>query len=161
MDEVAQLGHVDEFVAAQTLLRGYGVQIWSFWQDLSQLQAVYPNIWPTIINNCKVFQAFGCATPMMARAMEDIFMVPAATILDLEKDELILSIYGDEPVIARKPQYYSDPVFRGQFSSNPLFGDLPNSTDGKDAVENFIEMPSKIVRKFEFKVKKRKRFISN
>ncbi|WP_386683041.1 type IV secretory system conjugative DNA transfer family protein [Loktanella sp. R86503] len=156
MDEVAQLGHVDEFVAAKTLLRGYGVQVWSFWQDLSQLQAAYPDVWPTIINNCKVFQAFGCATPMMAKAMEDIFMVPASTVLDLEKDEMLLSVYGDEPVIARKPVYYSDPAFAGLFSKNPLIG-----TSQLLSSENITDIKihqnhAKPLRKFKLEVRRRK-----
>ena len=44
---------------AITLLRGYGLQTWSFWQDFSQLQRLYPADWQTMVNNCKVLQAFG------------------------------------------------------------------------------------------------------
>lgn len=59
LDEAAQLGTLDELRVAVTLLRGYGLQTWSFWQDVSQLQALYPRDWQTMVNNCKVFQAFG------------------------------------------------------------------------------------------------------
>lgn len=156
MDEVAQLGYVEEFVSAKTLLRGYGVQVWSFWQDLSQLQSTYPNIWPTLINNCKVFQAFGCATPMMASAMEDIFMIPAATVLDLEKDEMLLSIYGDDPVIARKPTYYSDPAFDGIFAENPMLNAAQASSDRSKSAGKIEDEPQKPIRKFVLETRSRK-----
>ncbi|MCF7747102.1 TraM recognition domain-containing protein [Sulfitobacter sp. M39] len=159
MDEVAQLGYVDEFVAAKTLLRGYGVQVWSFWQDLSQLQTAYPNVWPTIINNCKVFQAFGCATPMMANAMEDIFMVPASTVLDLEKDEMLLSVYGDEPVIARKPIYYSDPAFSGIFSTNPMIQTTPFVSKPEPQPDRTIE--EKQVRQFSVEIRRKKKLLKD
>jgi type IV secretory pathway TraG/TraD family ATPase VirD4 len=120
MDEVGQLGHMEEFLAAKTLLRGYGVQIWSFWQDLSQLRSCYPENWETIINNCKVFQAFGCATPLQAYAFDKLFELPASVLLGLGEDEMLLSVYGDEPVIARKPIYHSDPAFSELFRDNPL-----------------------------------------
>ena len=42
IDEAAQLGTLDELRSAITLMRGYGVKGWSFWQDLSQLQRIYP-----------------------------------------------------------------------------------------------------------------------
>lgn len=120
LDEVAQLGPMEEFVAAKTLLRGYGVQVWSFWQDLSQLKAIYPVIWPTLVNNCKVIQTFGCATPLMASGLNEILDVPANDIIDLEHNEMLLSIYGDQIVTALKPVYYSDPAFAGSFNENSL-----------------------------------------
>lgn len=120
MDEVAQLGTMEEFIAAKTLLRGYGVQIWSFWQELSQLKTLYPLAWPTIINNCKVIQAFGCATPLMAAGLNELFDVPKKAIIDLEEREMLLSVYGDEVVVAMKPAYFSDPAFEGRFGDNPL-----------------------------------------
>jgi len=156
MDEMAQLGHVKEFVAAKTLLRGYGVQVWSFWQDLSQLKQTYPDVWPTIINNCKVFQAFGCATPMMAKALEDLFDVPAASILDLEKDEMLLSVYGDAPVIARLPRYYSDPAFDGVYASNPLQISEKNIAES-DRGSGGPVLENKLAKKFNVEIRRRKR----
>ena len=34
---------------------------------------------------------------------------------------MILQIAGDEPVIARKPNYLSDPAFAGQADPNPFY----------------------------------------
>ncbi|KAA9005574.1 type IV secretory system conjugative DNA transfer family protein [Histidinibacterium aquaticum] len=135
MDEVAQLGHMEEFVAAKTLLRGYGVQVWSFWQDLSQLRACYPANWETLINNCKVFQAFGCATPLQASALVQMFDLPPAALLDMEHDEMLLAIYGDEPVFAKKPSYFSDPAFDGAYRDNPL-----HARDARTSGWRFVEV---------------------
>lgn len=38
--EAAQLGHMSLLTKSITLLRGYGLQTWSFWQDLSQLSTL-------------------------------------------------------------------------------------------------------------------------
>src|SRR3546814_14619691 len=44
LDEAAQLGTFNELRQAVTLLRGYGLQTWSFWQDASQLSIPNPTI---------------------------------------------------------------------------------------------------------------------
>src|SRR5690606_3287827 len=59
LDEAAQRGELPQLRQAITLLRGYGVQTWSFWQDVSQLQLLYPRDWQTMVNNCSVLQCFG------------------------------------------------------------------------------------------------------
>lgn len=157
MDEVAQLGHMRELVAAKTLLRGYGVQVWSFWQDLSQLQSLYPDAWPTLINNCKVIQAFGCATPLMAAGLENLFDVPRTDILDLEPDEMILSVYGDDIVTARLPKYFSDPAFEGLFSENHLAKKGSKKTICTEPIQPQKEEPAKPSFSVERKASKRYR----
>ncbi len=41
LDECAQLGELEEIRTAVTLLRGYGLRAWMFYQDLSQLEQRY------------------------------------------------------------------------------------------------------------------------
>ena len=48
LDEAAQLGELPHLRQAITLLRGYGLQTWSFWQDASQLQMLYAHDWKTM-----------------------------------------------------------------------------------------------------------------
>jgi len=69
LDEAAQLGPLDELRQAVTLLRGYGLQTWSFWQDASQLRHLYPSDWQTMVNNSKVVQCFGANTMVAASDM--------------------------------------------------------------------------------------------
>lgn len=59
IDEAAQMGRMEFMLQAMTLLRGYGLQCWSFWQDLSQLQGMYPDAWRTILSNASAIQSFG------------------------------------------------------------------------------------------------------
>lgn len=122
LDEAAQLGALPHLRQAMTLLRGYGVQTWSFWQDVTQLQHLYPRDWPTMVNNCKVLQAFGANTMLAAEGVAQLtgFGDPR-TILELEPEEMVLQIAGDEPVLARKPNYLSDPAFAGLADENPFY----------------------------------------
>lgn len=122
LDEAAQLGPLDQLRQAITLMRGYGLQTWSFWQDLSQLQNLYPADWETMYNNCRVHQSFGFTNLQAARAAADIAgFHDALEVLELEVDEMILTIAGDQAVIAQKPDYRTDPAFRGLYDENPFY----------------------------------------
>ena len=72
LDETAQLGTLPILRQAVTLLRGYGAQIWTFWQDLSQIKLLYPQDWPAIVNNAAVLQAFGFANFAMAKEWGEV-----------------------------------------------------------------------------------------
>jgi type IV secretion system protein VirD4 len=122
LDEAAQLGHFPPLRKAITLLRGYGLQTWSFWQDLSQLKRLYPDDWETMYNNCRAHQFFGITTPYLAEQVsgltlhDDLFEV-----LELDRDEMLLGLAGERPVIAQRPNYLSDTPFRGRFDPNPYY----------------------------------------
>lgn len=126
LDEAAQLGPLKQLRQAITLLRGYGLRTWSFWQDLSQLQMLYPHDWKTMINNCEVLQAFGFANARVARDGAELTGYEDWRVLqDLEYPEMVLAIAGDKPVIARKPNYLADPAFTGQFDENLFYSQAP------------------------------------
>lgn len=121
LDEAAQLGPFNDLRRAITLMRGYGLQTWSFWQDPSQIQHLYPRDWQTMVNNCRAVQCFGANTMLAAEAMARLvgFGSPEQ-LLDLEDNEILLQLSGDLPVIARLPNYRSDPVFEGLYDANPF-----------------------------------------
>lgn len=120
LDEAAQLGTLPQLRQAVTLLRGYGLQCWSLWQDVSQLRRLYPNDWETMVNNCRVVQCFGALNLMAADSMARLTGFGSAeAVLDLEQDEMLLQIAGARAVQSRKPDYLADPVFRGLFDPNP------------------------------------------
>jgi type IV secretion system protein VirD4 len=122
LDEAAQLGSLAQLRQALTLLRGYGLQTWSFWQDVSQLQLLYQRDWQTMVNNCRVIQAFGANNLTAASSMASLMgFVTGAGLLDLMQDEMLLQIAGDDAVIARRPNYLTDPIFEGLYDDNPLF----------------------------------------
>ena len=126
LDEAAQLGPLKQLRQAITLLRGYGLRTWSYWQDLSQLQMLYPHDWKTMINNCEVLQAFGFANARVARDGAELTGYEDWRVLqDLEFPEMVLAIAGDKPVIARKPNYLEDPAFVSQFDDNLFYSKTP------------------------------------
>ena len=121
LDEAAQLGHLSLLRQAITLLRGYGLQTWSFWQDINQIKNIYGADWETMFNNCKVVQSFGFSNLQMAQQIGDrVGFFDAPGLLALDSDELLLMIAGDEPVIAQRPNYLTDPCFAGMADPNPF-----------------------------------------
>lgn len=126
LDEAAQLGSLDQLRQAVTLMRGYGLQTWSFWQDLSQLQNLYPRDWQTMCNNSRVQQAFGFMSQQAADAACDLVgFYDAHEILRLDSTEMLLSVAGDDAVIARKPNYLRDEAFQGLYDENPFYREVP------------------------------------
>lgn len=122
LDEAAQLGSLPHLRQAMTLMRGYGVQTWSFWQDVSQIQRLYADDWQTMVNNARVIQAFGANTLLAARGVTELTgYAPPSAVLGVEPEEMILQIAGDEPVLARKPNYLADPAFAGLADPNPFY----------------------------------------
>ena len=59
LDEMHVLGHMKSLETAAGLIAGFGVRIWSFFQDLSQLQSIYDKRWETFLGNASIFQSFG------------------------------------------------------------------------------------------------------
>lgn len=122
VDECAQLGPMEELRVAMTLLRGYGLKVWAFFQDLSQLRRLYANDWQTIINNAAVFQTFGVTNHVMAREMSDILGdVDAFALRALARSEQVVFRAREHAQICRLPDYLRDPVFAGRFDPNPMF----------------------------------------
>jgi type IV secretion system protein VirD4 len=126
LDECAQLGEFGPLRQSMTLLRGYGLQVWPFFQDLSQLQRLYPNDWRTIFNNAGVFQLFGVANHLMAKeSAELIGDIDADLLRKMAKDRQVIAISGDKAMAARLPDYLVDAPFAGHFDPNPMFEPEP------------------------------------
>ncbi|MDT0632943.1 type IV secretory system conjugative DNA transfer family protein [Rubrivirga litoralis] len=58
LDEFANLGPMAPVKRAVSLLAGYGIRVWTFLQDLTQLKGLYPRDWETFVANADVIQAF-------------------------------------------------------------------------------------------------------
>ncbi|PJB70602.1 MAG: hypothetical protein CO093_07300 [Alphaproteobacteria bacterium CG_4_9_14_3_um_filter_47_13] len=59
LDEAAVLGHMQKLAESVGLMRGYGMQLWTIWQDLNQLKAAYKDEWQSFISNAGAIQVFG------------------------------------------------------------------------------------------------------
>ncbi|MBB6086869.1 type IV secretion system protein VirD4 [Wenzhouxiangella marina] len=121
LDEAAQLGELKQLRRAVTLLRGYGVRTWSFWQDLSQLQSLYPD-WETLYNNTRYIQTFGATTHLLGASLSRLLNLPGdVDPLKLTPGELILAEAGCPARVVLKPDYLKDACFRGHYDDNPFY----------------------------------------
>ena len=71
LDEFAQLGRLKAIERALALVRGYGVQLWPFVQDLPQLKSVYPDRWESFLSSAGVAQFFTPNDKMTADYMSE------------------------------------------------------------------------------------------
>ncbi len=121
LDECGQLGNFPYLESVITLCRGYGLQAWSFWQDLSQIKRLYEIGWETMVNNCDVLQIFGAKNFMVASEFAEIVGVEPDEIKDIGGDEQVLVMKGEDAVRARKFDYLKNSRFAGKFDPNPLY----------------------------------------
>lgn len=80
LDEFAQLGPMAPVRRAVSLMAGYGVQVWTFLQDLGQLRRLYPKDWESFVANADVVQAFGVTDQFTAEYLSK--MAGTATVFD-------------------------------------------------------------------------------
>jgi type IV secretion system protein VirD4 len=127
MDEAAQLGELEELRAALTLMRAYGCRVWTIWQDLSQLRAIYPHDWESILNNSVTQMFFPPATPSAQRQLEEYLGSYAPKHLSsLKPSEAMLCRDGKLQVVTRV-DYRSDAHLR-RFASPHPFHPAPEAT---------------------------------
>jgi type IV secretion system protein VirD4 len=145
LDEAAAPGPLAVLRQAITLLRWVGVAIWSFWQDASQLRSLYPETWPTILNNCAVVQLFGARNQLMADEFAGLVGgISGETLMRLERDQQLLSIHGMS-LICRRLNYLRDTIFQGRFDANPIYGQ--NAHRGADHAHRNGTRPRKSVQR--------------
>lgn len=61
IDEFHSLGYMKLIEVAAGLVAGYGLRLWTVFQDLQQLKSMYRDSWETFLGNAGVIQAFGNA----------------------------------------------------------------------------------------------------
>jgi len=122
VDEVAALGAMDHLRTAFTLLRGYGVKVFIYLQDLHQLQRLYPQDWQTLINNAGTVQTFGLSNYLMARQVAEIFgELRPEEFLRLAPGEQMILFHGGRVEKCMKLDYLTDKLFRGLYRDNPRY----------------------------------------
>lgn len=121
IDEAAQLGPWKQLEQILTLMRGYGVQAATFWQDVSQLRNNFPLSWPTILNNSAVIQTFGLDKWLQAKELGDVFGVGPETLLARGATESTVLLPNGALRVVEKCDYLRDAAFAGKYSGNPRF----------------------------------------
>jgi len=140
VDEAAQLGEVKQLVSAITLMRGYGVRVWSFFQDLSQIRHTYPTAWEEILNNCSFHQYFGASTPMAAQQLQAYLdLTCPRPVSSLKPNQLALYRPRAKGEVMRMPNYLTDAMFRGLHDPNPFHADQPELAIVDDDYEYEVE----------------------
>jgi type IV secretion system protein VirD4 len=117
---------MDAFVMASTLMRGWGLTLWSFWQNPSQLE-IYGHQARTLVDNAGVLQLFGARNRRMAQEFAGLVGgVDADAIMAMPRDAQLLMIEGEPPCVSRRPRYFEEPMFEGLYDANPMFaGKMP------------------------------------
>jgi type IV secretion system protein VirD4 len=109
-DEVGNLGRIDALLTATTLLRSWGFTLWTFWQNVAQLQT-YGTQANTLVDNAGVIQAFGARNLRMAQDLATIIGgMSAEQILSMKPEEQLLLIEG-KLTRCKQVRHYSDALF--------------------------------------------------
>ena len=112
-DEAASLGRSEALLIATTLLRGFGLQLWTFWQSPAQLSIYGPDA-HTIIDNAGVVQCFGAHNLRAARDFADLIGgITAEEVLALGPDEQIVLMETGRPKRLRRLRYFAEPELDG------------------------------------------------
>ncbi|MBU6301177.1 MAG: type IV secretory system conjugative DNA transfer family protein [Verrucomicrobia bacterium] len=134
VDEVGSLGPMEQLRTAFTVMRGYGVRVFIYLQDLSQLKRMFPQDWETVVNNAGMIQTFNLSNHLMARQMGELFGsdLRPEDLLNLGPDEQIILFHGGRWKRCLKADYLTDPLFKDRFQANPRYGsrNAPSSTSG-------------------------------
>jgi type IV secretion system protein VirD4 len=109
-DEVGNLGRIEALLTATTLLRSWGFTLWTFWQNVAQLQ-IYGTQANTLVDNAGVIQAFGARNLRMAQDIATMIGgMSAEQILNMKPDEQIVLIDG-KLTRCKQVRHYSDSHF--------------------------------------------------
>jgi len=79
IDEFPALGYMKNIEVGIGYWAGYGISLWMFIQDLSQLQDNYPK-WASFLANCSARMAFGCNDIETAKTLSDMMGTTTITI---------------------------------------------------------------------------------
>jgi type IV secretion system protein VirD4 len=112
VDEVGNLGKMDALLTAATLMRSWGLSLWTFWQNASQLQ-IYGAQANTLVDNAGVIQVFGVRNQRMAQDIANIIGgIAPEQIMKMRPDEQLLLIES-KLLRAKQSRHYSDIAFTG------------------------------------------------
>jgi type IV secretion system protein VirD4 len=134
LDELATLGRLDQVENAVGLARGYGVQIWSIFQDIGQIRGTYEDKWSSFVGNAGLRLFFGTQDYETAKVVSDMIgdetvevghwnrnsgvdykhhgrrLLMPDEVMRMRPESMIAFIPGMKPVAARRVPYYRNPT---------------------------------------------------
>ena len=135
VDETHLLGEFEPLRTAVTTLRGYGVQVWTCWQHVAQIEHTWPD-WPTLVGNAGIL--FQCGIPHP----HDLPGHPACPPPPRDAvHPLSVSVQGRPPATLRALPYYADPEFAGRAGPAPAHGPAPDRAGPADGPGRRPEHP--------------------
>lgn len=136
LDEFAALGAMASVKRAMGLMAGYGMILWPFLQDLSQLKSQYGEAALTFFANAGAIQFFGVNDLETAKHVSDTIgqttMVDASgsahgrnlimpdELMRLRQDIQLVMLKGRSPAALKKLRYFEEPEFSGMWDADPL-----------------------------------------
>jgi type IV secretion system protein VirD4 len=112
-DEAGNIGKIDAMFTAATLLRSWGLTLWTLWQNVAQLQ-IYGAEANTLVDNAGVIQVFGARNLRMAQDLANIIGgVSAEQIMSMGPEEQLLLIEG-KMMRCKQARYYKDKLFESR-----------------------------------------------
>ncbi|HML44483.1 MAG TPA: type IV secretory system conjugative DNA transfer family protein [Hyphomicrobium zavarzinii] len=134
VDECAALGRLPAIETVMTVMSGYGLQGWLFFQDLAQAHAIYRERADSLISNAGVFQIFDVSDNTTAETVSKMLgnqtiLVPtgggpsggttrsarplmAPDEVRRQRGRSIVFTRGARPVHAQKIRWFADKQFR-------------------------------------------------
>ncbi len=123
IDECAQLGDFGQLSVVYTLARSYGVRVWTFFQDLAQIQKMLPDEWPTVLTNTAALQVFGVPNYLAGSALANVLGdFSEQELRRMDRRLFALQVAGRLGLTARRLDYLKDPAFQGLFDRHPMLG---------------------------------------
>jgi type IV secretion system protein VirD4 len=139
LDEFAALGQLQTVKRAMGLMAGYGMRLWPFLQDLSQLKATYGDAAQTFFANAGAIQWFGVNDIETAKQVSETIgqttvlmferdgdtnshgrsLITPDELMTMDNEKQIVMLQGQRPALTRKIQYYSDPAFTDMWDVDP------------------------------------------
>lgn len=143
LDELQTLGHVQVVENAIGLAAGYGVQIWSVFQDLGALKELYKSRWPSFIGNAGVRVVFnlgdndsadywskfaGLREVEKSSSQQDVYgissgqsvssilhplIAPNELMFKYAKDKMLVFAEGMHPIESWRVPYFKDDSLAG------------------------------------------------
>jgi type IV secretion system protein VirD4 len=109
-DEIGNLGRLEALLTAATLMRSWGVTLWSFWQNAAQLQ-IYGAQANTLADNAGVIQIFGVRNFRMAQDLANVIGgISAEELLRMPSNEQVLLVES-KLHRCRQVRHYDDQMF--------------------------------------------------
>ena len=148
LDETASMGFLTEIPTAMAAYRALGISMWLVFQDHSQIQSIYGEIWESLLANAKVKQYFSLKDNTTLEYLSDALGKTTATkykqdwfgnIIDVETFErdlaaphqlkqmskhYIFLFTGENPAMkVLKEPYYENPLLKEK--GKPLYDPNP------------------------------------